>query len=130
MRCVDVADYAQVPSCDEGGMDVRDLSDKQRTWLNHVEACAAAGMSMKACAEQHGLDLQNFYFWKGRLRKIGLVDAAPERGSVEPAQILPAGMRRGAGKACIQLTNGVGIECPGDVDAAALAALLSAAMRL
>jgi len=107
-----------------------DLSDKQRTWLNHVEACAAGGMSMKAYAEQHGLDLQTFYFWKGRLRKIGLVDPAPERKAIEPAQILPAGMPRDAGKACIQLTNGVSIECPGDVDAAALAALLSAAMRL
>jgi hypothetical protein len=111
-------------------MNVRDLSDKQRSWLKHVEACAAGGMSMKAYAEQHGLDLQNFYFWKGRLRKIGLVDAAPGRGTIEPPQILPAGMPRGAGKACIQLTNGVSIECPGDVDAAALAALLSAAMRL
>ena len=111
-------------------MDVRDLNDNQRTWLNHVEACAAGGVSMKAYAEQHGLDLQNFYFWKGRLRKIGLVDAAPERGTIEPARMMPAGLPRDAGKARIQLTNGVSIECPGDVDAAALAALLSAAMRL
>jgi hypothetical protein len=44
--------------------------------------------------------------------------------------MMPAGLPRDAGKACIQLTNGVSIECPGDVDAAALAALLSAAMRL
>lgn len=107
-----------------------DLSDKQRTWLNHVEACAACGMSMKAYAEQQGLDLQNFYFWKGRLRKIGLVDPVPEQKAIEPAQILPTGMPRDAGKARIQLTNGVSIECPGDVDTAALAALLSAAMRL
>ena len=85
---------------------------------------------MKAYAEQHGLDLQSFYFWKGRLRKSGLVDPAPERGSIEPAHILPASLPRVAGKARIQLTNGVSIECPGDVDAAALAALLSAAMRL
>lgn len=52
-------------SLDEGGMDGRDLSDRQRAWLNHVEACTAAGISMKAYAEQHGLDLQTFYFWKG-----------------------------------------------------------------
>jgi len=111
-------------------MDAHDLSDKQRSWLNHVEACAAGGMSMKAYAEQHGLDLQTFYFWKGRLRKIGLVDPAPERGTIEPAHTLPTAAPRDTGKACIQLTNGVSIECPGDVDAAALAALLNAAMRL
>jgi transposase-like protein len=107
-----------------------DLSDKQRSWLNHVEVCTAGGMSMKAYAEQHGLDLQTFYFWKGRLRKVGLVDPASERKAIKPAHIMPADVPRGTVKACIQLTNGVSIECPGDVDAAALAALLSAAMRL
>jgi hypothetical protein len=70
------------------------------------------------------------YFWKGRLRKIGLVEPAPERGTVEPAHILPAGIACVTGKARIQLTNSVSIECPGDVDTTALAALLGAAMRL
>ena len=111
-------------------MDGRVLNDKQRAWLHHVETCAAEGISMKAYAEQHGLDLQNFYFWKGRLRKFGLVDPAPPPASIEPVCIMPAGAPRNAGKACIQLSNGVNIECPGDVDATALAALLNAAMRL
>ena len=111
-------------------MDERVLNDKQRAWLNHVETCIAEGTSMKAYAEQHGLDLQNFYFWKGRLRKIGLIEPAPPPASIEPARIMPAGAPRNAGKACIQLSNGVSIECPGDVDATALAALLQAAMRL
>jgi hypothetical protein len=31
------------------------LSDKQRGWLQHVEACTAAGGSMKVYAERHGL---------------------------------------------------------------------------
>ena len=110
-------------------MDGRVLSDKQRAWLNHVEACAAEGASMKAYAEQHGLDLQDFYFWKGRLRKIGLIDPAPP-ANIEPACIMPAGVPCNAGKACIQLSNGVSIECPGDVDVTALVALLAAAMRL
>jgi transposase-like protein len=107
----------------------RSLSKKQRTWLNHVEACATEGVSMKAYAEQHGLDSQNFYFWKGRLRKLGLVDPAPvpEREPIETARIMPVDV---PGKARIQLSNGVSIECPGDVDATALAALLGAAMRL
>ena len=111
-------------------MGGRVFSEKQRIWLNHVEACAAAGVSMKAYAEQHGLDLQNFYFWKGRLRKLGLTDPAPAQESIEAARIMPVSAPRNAGKACIQLSNGVSIECPGDVDATALAALLSAAMRL
>ena len=47
------------------------LSSKQREWLDHVEACAATGGSMKAYADEHGLDLQSFYLWKGRLKKQG-----------------------------------------------------------
>ncbi len=47
-------------------MDDRELTDTQRIWLTHVEACAASGGSMKAYAKEHGLDLQNFYLWKGQ----------------------------------------------------------------
>ena len=47
------------------------LSDKQRGWLEHIEACASGGGSMKVYAEHHGLNLQRFYFWKGRLKKSG-----------------------------------------------------------
>ena len=47
------------------------LSDKRRGWLAHVEACASGGTSMKVYAEHHGLNLQRFYFWKGRLKKSG-----------------------------------------------------------
>ena len=54
-------------------MNTRDLSDKQRIWLEHVEACVAGGGSMKAYADRQGLDLQSFYLWKGRLKKLELV---------------------------------------------------------
>ena len=64
-------------------MDERMLSDKQRGWLSHVEACELTGGSMKAYAEQHALDLQSFYLWKGRLKKLGIIDAGPERRSLD-----------------------------------------------
>ena len=35
-------------------MSTRDLSDKQRIWLEHVEACVAGGGSMKAYADRQG----------------------------------------------------------------------------
>jgi len=35
--------------------------EKQRVWLDHVTACGKAEVSMKAYAERHGLDLQQFY---------------------------------------------------------------------
>jgi hypothetical protein len=116
----------------EGSMDEGMLSDKQRGWLCHVEACELTGGSMKAYAEQHALDLQSFYFWKGRLKKLGIIDAGPERRLLDRVRVQPAvpSSAAGPGKTCIQLANGVSIEAPGDFDVDALAALLAAAMRL
>ena len=107
-------------------MDTDAVSDKQRAWLQHIEACRSAGVSMKAYAESQGLDLQRFYFWKGQLKKLGAIDANADAGPVDPVRLVPAA----APRARIQLSNGVSIEVPGDFDAAALAALLSAALRL
>ena len=113
-------------------MDERMLSDKQRSWLSHVEACELTGGSMKGYAEQHALDLQSFYLWKGRLKKLGFVDAGPERRSLDRVRLQPAVPmpEKVPGKTCIQLANGISIEAPSDFDIASLSELLAAAMRL
>ena len=69
-------------------MGGRELTDTQRIWLTHVEACAAGGGSMKAYAEEHRLDLQRFYLWKGRLKKLGLVAGRPDQATAR-LQALP-----------------------------------------
>lgn len=107
-------------------MDGKTLSGEQSAWLVHIEACRSAGVSMKAYAEQHGLDLQSFYLWNGRLKKLGVVNAKPGCQLVEAVRVLPPVDR----KTCIQLANGVSIECSGDFDAALMAALLELAIRL
>ena len=107
-------------------METGGLSAKQHEWLQHVEACGAAGMSMKAYAEKHGLDLQQFYFWKGRLKKLGVAVGSSRGRSPSAVRVVAANDPR----ARIQLSNGVSIEVPGDVDGNGLAALVSAALRL
>lgn len=102
------------------------VSDKQCAWLQHVEACAAGGVSMKAYAEKHGLDLQRFYLWKGRLKKLGIIQAGSGVPPVSQVRVVPSA---GPG-ARIQLSNGVSIEVRNDFDVAGLAALLDAAKRL
>lgn len=107
-------------------METGGLSAKQGEWLQHVEACGAAGISMKAYAERHGLNLQQFYLWKGRLKKLGAIQVAPGGRSPGAVRVVAAAGPR----ARIQLSNGVSIEVPGEVDGNALAALVSAALRL
>ena len=87
---------------------------------------------MKAYAESHGLDLQQFYFWKGQLRKLGVIDGVQNRRKAEPASTASAAhlLNQPEDKTCIQLANGISIEAPGDCNGDALAALLKLAMRL
>jgi len=98
----------------------------------HVDACASAGCSMKAYAEEHGLDLQSFYLWKGRLKKLGLVAGRSEQGTPR-LQVLPLGapMHRSHDRRTrIELANGITIEAPHDIDGDALCTLLRSAIGL
>jgi len=116
-------------------MDDRELTDTQRIWLTHAEACAAGGGSMKAYAEERGLDLQSFYLWKGRLKKLGLVAGRPDRATPR-LQALPLGAssystqahRSDDRRTRIELANGITIEAPHDIDGDALCTLLRAAL--
>ena len=113
-------------------MDDRELTDTQRIWLTHVEACAASGCSMKAYAEERGLDLQSFYLWKGRLKKLGFVAGQPDQ-SIPRLQVFPldAPAHRSHGRRTrIELANGITIEAPHDIDGDALCILLRSAIGL
>ena len=85
---------------------------------------------MKAYAEEHGLDLQNFYLWKGRLKKLGLVvDLRAQSRS--RLQALPFGGPRHRPqdrRTRIELANGICIEAPHDVDGDVLCTVLRAAL--
>lgn len=111
-------------------MDDRDLTDTQRIWLTHVEACVAGGGSMKAYAEKHGLDLQSFYLWKGRLKKLGLVAGRADHPTPR-LQALAAATpthRPPNRRTRIELANGITIEAPHDIDGDALCTLLRTAL--
>ena len=46
---------------------------RQREWLEHLEACRAQGLSVKAYAEQAGLEVRRLYQWRRRLRARGVL---------------------------------------------------------
>lgn len=113
-------------------MDRSKLSERQGWWLAHVEACDLTGTSMKAYAETHGLTLASFYFWKGQLKRLGVL--AEDRPGIRrstmcpvPVKVTPASTGAAAATR-IELASGITIEAPGDLGADALCDLLRAAL--
>src|SRR5680860_863759 len=104
-------------------MDRWELTETQRNWLADVEACAAGGSSMKAYAEEHGFDLQSFYLWKGRLKKLGFVAGRQGGAPTHSAQLvsipLPAS-RQTSARTRIELPSGISIEASRTMGAAML----------
>jgi len=91
------------------------------------------GGSMKAYAEEHGLDLQSFYLWKGRLKKLGFVTerqalALSSSSAFVPVPLLTS--RQSSSRTRIELACGIIIEAPHEFDADALCDLLRAAMSI
>ena len=91
---------------------------------------------MKAYAEAHGLDLPSFYLWKGRLKKLGFVDVVSDAerrktgvAAIGPAALVPVAISttsdwRAAARMRIELSSGISIEAPQDIDADVLCDLL------
>jgi hypothetical protein len=112
-----------------------ELTPTQQFWLGHIEACAAAGVSMKTYAERHGLNLQSFYCWKGQLKKRGLLSrstSSTDDNAMLPVRFVasrePCVMSRPSAR--ISLSNGITIEVPPGVSPEALARLIGAAMAV
>ena len=58
-------------------VDRKELTERETFWLEHLRACANG--SLKEYAAAHGLDLRALYDAKARLKRQGLLTAAPAR---------------------------------------------------
>ena len=62
----------------------KDLSERQRFWLEHLRAAERKGEPLKAYAERLGLSESSLYEAKRRLRACGVIPAAPQRRVSSP----------------------------------------------
>lgn len=105
------------------------LTEVQRFWLQHYQACQASGKSQVDYAREHGLAVKSLYSWKKRLQHIGAVDAGvsatpPVFQKVQLAPVAAAGIQ------CqIQFANGLACELAG-LDEPVLEHLLLIVSRL
>lgn len=85
------------------------LTERQRFWLQHLQACGNG--SLKAYAGAHGLSLSALYQAKSTLRRRGQLHAQPT--PVRLARVERSGVAPGAAPSArgrVLLPNGVAVE--------------------
>jgi hypothetical protein len=102
------------------------LTERQRYWLRHVQACDASAKSIAEYAAEHGLAAQAMYAGKKMLVKKGVL---PRTRSVQFQRARVVGAVVGS-EWRIQLPNGVSVAFAGAVDAGTLATVLNTAAAL
>jgi hypothetical protein len=96
------------------------LTERDRYWLGHHEACEKSGLSAKAYARKHRLSIHGLYQARKRLRGLGALAAAGSR----PSRTKPkAGASRGFARVevaavpkpryRVRLSNGALVEWEG-----------------
>jgi hypothetical protein len=109
----------------------RELTERQRYWLDHIESCEQLGQSTKAYAELHGLSVSMMYSWRKKLSAKGVLsDRTKSCGPSRFERVRVVGAEPLCGECCITLPNGVQIGFSGAVDGGLLSTVLHAASRL
>jgi hypothetical protein len=104
------------------------ITERQRYWLDHIQAAEAFVGSIADYARSKGLKPKELYSWKGILVRRGLlnVPAADENSGGFVRVVAPA---RPLGMSLV-LPNGVRLEWHGDLRPEQLEALVLTASRL
>lgn len=104
------------------------ITELQQFWLDHIKAADASNDSRVAYAAAHDLKVKHLYQWKTALRRVGLLPTPTRKPSFVPVATRPAPVPPTS--CSITLPNGVRLQFAGDLDAALLSQLLSAAHSL
>ena len=102
------------------------LTDRQRYWLEHIQACEASGKSIAEYAAAQEFGAQAMYAGKSALVKKGVLPALqPTR--FQRVQVMEATL---SSQWRIGLPNGVSVAFVGEVDGQALTTILHSAASL
>jgi len=96
-----------------GVVSGHELTEVQRFWLQHYQACQSAGKSLAGYAREHGLAVKSLYYWKKRLRQLGAIDDS--LSSIAPVfqKVQLAPVAKGGVQCHIQFANGLACEWSG-----------------
>lgn len=101
------------------------LTAWQQEWLEHVERCERSGLTSKAYAQQHGLDIKRLYWSRTELKKKGLFPAKPAPTAAKSMAFVRASLPQPAPPIRAELGNGVVLTIAAGVDAQTLRTVVS-----
>jgi hypothetical protein len=99
------------------------LTERQRYWLEHIQACEASGNSMAEYAAEQGITARAMYAGKKTLVKKGVLPGT-HSARFQRLQVIEATL---SSQWRIGLPNGVSVAFAGEVDARTLTTVLSSA---
>jgi len=102
------------------------LTERQRYWLEHIQACEAAGQSISQYAAAKGISVQTMYAGKKTLVQKGVLPRTPT-ARFQRVQVVEAAANS---QWRIGLPNGVSVAFAGETDAKILATVLSVSAAL
>jgi len=102
------------------------LTERQRYWLEHIQACKDSGKTIAEYAAEQGFTARAMYAGKKTLVKKGVLPGThPARFQrVQVLEAMPSSQWR------VGLPNGVSVAFVGEVDAGSLATVLSTAASI
>ena len=101
------------------------LTERQRYWLEQVQACEASGKTIAEYAKAQGLDAKAMYAGKKALVRKGVLPRTRTRAvRLQRARVVSTSL---GGEWRIELPNGVLVAFAGPVDASALSLVLNTA---
>ena len=102
------------------------LTERQRYWLEHVQACETSGKSIAEYAAEHGVHVRAMYSGKKMLVNKGVLPVTqPTR--FQRVQVVEAAA---SNQWRIGLPNGVSVAFAGEVDSRALTTVLNVSASL
>jgi hypothetical protein len=103
------------------------LTNRQRYWLEHVQACEASGKSMVEYAASQDIAVRDMYAGKKTLVKKGVLPGTHSVRFQRAQLVVEAAV---SSQWRIGLPNGVSVAFVGEVDTRALSAVLSTVASL
>jgi len=102
------------------------LTERQRYWLEHIQACEASGKSMAEYATEHGVKVRAMYSGRKMLVNKGVLPSE-QQNRFQRVQVMETSVNQ---QWRIGLPNGVSVAFAGEVDAQTLTTVLGVSASL